>query len=67
VKVPAEVRPYLNRREVVRSLHTADKVEARLRASARYMDREQIEALVAQTLDAELHEVEVRLALGLMG
>ena len=27
------------------------------------MDREQIEALVSQTLDAELHEVEERLAL----
>ena len=79
VNVPTELRPLVRRSEVVRSLQTTDRTEARLRASqwearvyklfthlrrsSRYMDRDQIEALVSQTLDAELHEVEERLAL----
>ena len=79
VNVPTELRPLVCRCEVVRSLQTTDRTEARLRASqwearvyelfthlrrsSRYLDRDQIEALVSQTLDAELHEVEERLAL----
>src|SRR5262249_21151184 len=79
VSVPAQLRPLIRRREVVRSLQTNDRTEARLRASqwetsvyklfahlrrtARYMDRDQIDALVNQTLEAELHQVEERLAL----
>jgi hypothetical protein len=76
--VPTELRPLVARREVVRSLNTADRVEARLRASqwearvaslfahlrrnAKYMDSAQIEALVAETLDTKLLEIEERIA-----
>ena len=71
VAVPRGLRRYVKRCEIVRSLRTADRTEARvanlfhkLRRDARFMDSRQIEALVAQVLDTELHEVEERLALG---
>jgi integrase len=81
VNVPSDLRPLIKRREVVKSLRTADHTEARIRSSlwecrvykllsdlrsnARNMDRDAIEALVSETLDAELHEIEERLALDL--
>ena len=78
--VPLDLRPLVRRREIVRSLETSDLKDARLRAaqweghvaglfrrlrhSGRTMDREQIDTLVLAYLDAELQDVETRLASG---
>lgn len=80
VQVPKSVQSYVRRVEVVRSLRTTDRPTAKLRASqweghlsalfqrlrreAGQLDREQIDALVAEYLAAELHEVDGRLSMG---
>lgn len=80
VVVPKSVQHYIGRVEVIRSLRTKDKATAKLRASqweghlsalflhlkreAGELDREQIDALVAEYLAAELHEVDGRLSMG---
>jgi integrase len=79
VSVPSALRPLVRREEVLRSLHTEDPAEARLRAqqweahlatlfghlrrNASTMAPDQIDALVDQYLRTEIAEVEERLAL----
>jgi hypothetical protein len=78
--VPADLRPLIQRREIVRTLPATGLRDARLRAaeweghvSALFrqlrqngpmMDREQIDALVSRYLDSELQDAEHRLATG---
>jgi hypothetical protein len=78
--VPIDLRPLVQRREIVRSLETSDLKEARSRAAqweghvaglfrrlrhnGRAMDRGQIDALVSSYLDTELQGAETRLATG---
>jgi hypothetical protein len=78
IRVPNDLRQHIGRSEIVKSLKTTHATQARLRAAqweghiaalfsklrhnAVHMNREQIDALVAAYLDAELHEVEERLA-----
>lgn len=80
VHVPADLRPLIGRREVWRSAATSRHSEAKLRAAVfrghmgalfmrlrrerGRMSRQQIEALVSEYLEAELWEVETRLATG---
>jgi hypothetical protein len=77
IRVPSDLRPHIGRRDVVKSLKTTDSsaarlkgaqweghaaLFARLRQNSAMMNPEQIDALVSQYLDAELHEVEQQLA-----
>lgn len=79
--VPHDLRPTIGRREIVRNLKTGSSREAkrraaefeghvaalfrRLRHDGQMMERDQIDALVAQYLKASLDEVEETLAEGL--
>jgi integrase len=79
--VPKDLRPLVQRREIVRSLETCDLRDARLRAAeyegrvatlfrrlregSHLMDRSHLDALVAHYLDSALDEVEVHLATSL--
>lgn len=80
VHIPTPLRPLIGRREVWRSLRTANRREARLRAAIFQgnmgapfvrlrrersgMSRQQIDELVAEYLEAELWDAETRLATG---
>lgn len=80
VHVPVDLRPLIGRGELRRSVGTAYRREAWLRAAIRQghvgalfvrlqrehrrMSRQQIEALVGEYLEAELWESETRLAAG---
>lgn len=78
--VPHDLRPAIDRREIVRNLKTGSSREAkrraaefeghvsalfrRLRHDACMMDRDQIDTLVAQYLTESLYEVEKTLTWG---
>jgi hypothetical protein len=80
VHVPVDLRPLIGRREVWRSIGTAYRREARLRAAIlqghmgalfvrlrrehKWMSKQQIDELVSEYLEAELWDAETRLATG---
>ncbi len=77
--VPTALRPLLGRREITRSLRTADRREARrrlllwenhigaclslIRAQGRSMDREQLDEITSRYLATTFDEIEGRLAM----
>lgn len=79
VVVPADLRPFLGRREITRSMRTGDRREAKrrvalwethlgtflaiVRARGRSMTRDQLDQLTRRYLAAKLDEIEDRLAL----